>query len=147
MCPLFTSIPDVPIHSTRLIHTLFSSIHWTIAFNWHSTSIPWPQVLNRMEQIKLSERIHHTLFDTMHIFKKKWTLWDISFHEYFSTYQSFNFSEWTNDNLQYKMESYILFFLLKEYYFDTEQFYMKYTLHFFFSIEQLLLNLYLNLPI
>lgn len=63
--PYPTSMPLICFHTqythplcVRLLHTLFSSIQWMIAYNWCSPSLPWPQVLARMKMIKLSERIY-----------------------------------------------------------------------------------------
>lgn len=76
ICLLFASIPNIPIPCNRLIYSLFSAIQWMIAYNWRSTNLIWSQVLSRMELMKLTERIHHTLYDNMHIFNKKWSYWD-----------------------------------------------------------------------
>lgn len=75
ICILYANIPDIPSPCIRLIHSLFSSIQWMIALNWKSSNLPWSQVLNRMELLKLSEKIHHTLHDSMHIFNAKWLYW------------------------------------------------------------------------
>lgn len=79
MCLCFTSIPDVPIPCERLIHTLFVAIHWVTELNWRTSALSWSQVLARMEVIKLSEHIHHTLYDTLHIYDKKWERRDTPF--------------------------------------------------------------------
>lgn len=78
ICLLYATVPDVPSPCNRLIHSLISSIHWMIAFNWKTQNLPWPQVESRMESLRLSERIHHTLSDTMHIYNEKWKFWSLS---------------------------------------------------------------------
>ena len=75
ICLLFATVPDVPSPCNRMIHSLISAVQWMIACNWKSQNLPWPQVISRMESIKLSERIHHTLYDSMHIFSNKWLYW------------------------------------------------------------------------
>lgn len=75
ICLLFANIPNVPLPCTRLIHSLCSSILWMIAYNWKSNNLPWQQVVSRMESIKLAEWIYHTLNDTTHIHKNKWSFW------------------------------------------------------------------------
>lgn len=76
MCLLFTPLPEVPAPAQKLAHTLFCMILWAIALNWCSPTVPWTQVIQRMEAIKLMERIHHSILDTMHIFDRKWTSWE-----------------------------------------------------------------------
>ena len=75
ICLLFDTVPDIPLPCNGLIHSLISSIHWMIAFNWRSQNLPWSQVESRMEMIRLSERIHYTLFDRMQKFNEKWSYW------------------------------------------------------------------------
>lgn len=75
MCLLFTPIPDVPPPTQKLVDTLYCAILWAIALNWCSPMVLWAQVLQRMESIKLMERIHHTLLDTLHIYHNKWSGW------------------------------------------------------------------------
>lgn len=70
ICLLFASVLNIPTICNRLIHSLFSSIQWMIAYNWRSNNLIWSQVLSRMEMMKLTERIHHTLHDNMYIFSK-----------------------------------------------------------------------------
>lgn len=53
-----------PHPEQKLVHTLYSAIHWAIALNWRTSTVPWSQVLLRMESIKLMEQIHHTLMDS-----------------------------------------------------------------------------------
>lgn len=71
MCLCFTPIPVVPIPCVKRIHTLFIAIHWVTALNWRTSAFSWSQVLARMDAIKLSERVYHTLYDTMHIQENK----------------------------------------------------------------------------
>lgn len=75
LCILYATIPDIPISCIRLTHSLISSIQWMIALNWKSQNLPWTQVLSRMDMLNLSERIYHTLHDSMHSFDEKWSLW------------------------------------------------------------------------
>lgn len=77
ICLFFMDIPGALPPCQKLIHTLFSAIHWSIALNWKSASVPWAQVLPRTEAIKLMERIHHTVMDPMHIYQKKWLFWSM----------------------------------------------------------------------
>lgn len=72
---LFAEIPEVFPPQQKLAHTLFSAIQWAIALNWRCPSVPWSQVLLRMESIRLMERVHHTLMDSMHIFDHKSENW------------------------------------------------------------------------
>ena len=78
ICVLYGNIPDVPLPCSRLFHSLCSSIQWMIALNWRSDVILWSQVLDRMDLLMLSERIHHTLNDSRHIFEAKWAYWSLS---------------------------------------------------------------------
>lgn len=75
MCLLFAPLPDVPAPTQKIAHTLFCATLWGIALNWHSSLVPRSQVLQRMEAITRMERIHHTIFDTMHIYDCKWAYW------------------------------------------------------------------------
>lgn len=74
-CLLYATVPNIPTPCNRLLHSLTSSIQWMIAFNWRTHNLSWSQVLSRMEMLRLSEMIHHTLYDSMHIFNNKWNYW------------------------------------------------------------------------
>lgn len=76
ICLLYAKIPNTPTSCMRLFHSLCSSIHWMIAYNWKTKNLSWQQVTTRMESIKISEWIYHTLNDSTHIHKKKWSYWN-----------------------------------------------------------------------
>lgn len=78
ICLLFANIPNIPSPCMRLFHSLCSSSHWMIAYNWKSNNLPWQQVVTRMESLKLSKWIYHTLNDSTHIHKRKWSYWNPS---------------------------------------------------------------------
>lgn len=61
----FTPIPNIPTPCEKNLHTLFVVIYWVKAFYWRSSSASWLHVLTIMEMIKLSEHIHHTLYDNV----------------------------------------------------------------------------------
>lgn len=85
MCLLFAQIPEVAAPAQNFTHTLFCAVLWAIALNWKTPTVLWPQILQRMETIKLMERIQHTILDTMHVFDRKWKLW-ISYDGIYSMY-------------------------------------------------------------
>lgn len=76
MCLLFALLPEVPAPIQNLAHTLFWAIILAIALNWRSPIVPWTQVLQRMDTIRLMGRIHHTILDTMYVYDCKWKSWE-----------------------------------------------------------------------
>ena len=74
-CLLFESIPDTPKPLMRLLHTICVAVQWTIALHWKSSVVPLAQIVARVDQIMLTEKIHHTLRDTMHLHDAKWSPW------------------------------------------------------------------------
>lgn len=72
---LFTQIPKVMAPAQKLAHTLFCAVLWATTLNRRTPTVPWPQVMQRMETIRLMEKVQHTIKDTMHVFDCKWNHW------------------------------------------------------------------------
>lgn len=62
ICLFFADLPEIPPFDQRLVHILFSHIHWSIALTWRSPSVPWFKVMQRMELARMMESIHHTVY-------------------------------------------------------------------------------------
>lgn len=75
MCLLFNSIPGASRQEEYLIHTLCVATIWAIALQWKAMAVPFSLIIDRVDSIMLMERIHHMLFDTMHLFDAKWNAW------------------------------------------------------------------------
>lgn len=72
MCLLFADISEISPPEQKLVHTLFGGVHWSNALFWRT---PWDQILKHMVAIQFMERAHHTIFDTMPIYNRKWEHW------------------------------------------------------------------------
>lgn len=51
----------------------YLKIHWLKTYHWKSTSVSIDQLKTRINTIKLMQKIFHTLYNTIHFYKKNGT--------------------------------------------------------------------------
>lgn len=74
-CILFQDVPKITKPQLRLVHSICIATLWCIALHWKSPSIPFAQIIARIDSIKETEKIFHTLHDSIPIFDIKWNPW------------------------------------------------------------------------
>lgn len=74
-CILLQDIPEITKPLMRLIHSICVATLWGIALHWKSSSIPFAQIISRIDSMRITEKIFHTLHDSIPVFDAKWNPW------------------------------------------------------------------------
>lgn len=74
-CIFFQDIPEITKHLLRLIHSICIAMIWCTALHWKSSVIPFTQIISRVDCMMISEKIFHTLHDSIPAYNAKWNPW------------------------------------------------------------------------
>lgn len=71
-CILFQTPPDSSKPFVKLIHSICIAMHWAIALQWKTPLVPFTQIVARIDDMMLADKIYHTLHDSIPHFDAKW---------------------------------------------------------------------------